>query len=91
MLDDLQLQRTKQGDCHIGWSHHEWYFGVKEIDLELAEKLCEYALGEQSTATILNDAGNVTKIYTKPVRNIYNFPKKFTLKLFKNPPVKQRT
>ena len=50
------------------------YFGEGEkIDLELEENIREYAIGDQSTATILNNAGKV-KIYTKPVRNIYNFP-----------------
>ena len=48
--------------------------GRGEIDLELEEKIRENAIGDQYTATILNNAGKVTKIYTKPVRNIYNFP-----------------
>ena len=51
------------------------------------------------TAVLLNDAGKQTKVYSKKRRNQYQFPvlrqqteeennEKYTLKLFKNIPVK---
>ena len=46
-------------------------WGGHEITLELAEKLRE---NYEETAEILNDAGKVTKIYKKKLRNHYQFP-----------------
>ena len=46
-------------------------WGGHEITLELAEKLRE---NDEETAEILNDAGKVTKMYKKKLRNHYQFP-----------------
>ena len=40
----------------------------------LAEQLHEESTNDENTANILNEAGKVTKIYTKAIRNSYNFP-----------------
>ena len=49
-------------------------WGGHEITLELAEKLREESTNDEETAVILNEAGKVTKIYTKKLRNHYQFP-----------------
>ena len=49
-------------------------WGGKEVDLNLAEKLREDSINDEVTARILNDAGKVTKINSKNIRNSYNFP-----------------
>ena len=46
-------------------------WGGHELTLELAEKLRE---NDEETAEILNDAGKVTQIYKKKLRNLYQFP-----------------
>ena len=49
-------------------------WGGKEIDLIQAEKLREDTTNDEATATVLNDAGKVTKIYSKNIRNSFLFP-----------------
>ena len=46
-------------------------WGGHELTLELAEKLRE---NDEETAEILNEAGKLTQIYKKKLRNHYQFP-----------------
>ena len=75
-------------------------WGGHEINLELAEKLREEVTNDEETAVLLNEAGKLIKVYSKKLRNQYQFPvvgedalilrqtEKCTLKLFKNIPAK---
>ena len=49
-------------------------WGGIEIDLILAEKLREESTNDEETATLLNEAGKLTKIYNKKIRNQFQFP-----------------
>ena len=49
-------------------------WGGHEINLELAEKLREEVTNDEETAVLLNEAGKLTKVYSKKLRNQYQFP-----------------
>ena len=49
-------------------------WGGHEINLELAEKLREELTNDEETAVLLNEAGKQTKVYSKKLRNQYQFP-----------------
>ena len=40
----------------------------------MAEKLRENSTNDEETAVLLNEAGKLTKLYNKKIRNQYHFP-----------------